>query len=389
MGTWNRDESGQIIIIAALLLAVIFVGLALVLNSAIYTENMATRGDTSTAEAMSVDTVTEDRLQGSIDNANYAIDEDSSYSVRRSRIRQNVSTWNTLMGGREARNGRSYITELNSITNGTRVVQRDTVDFMPADDDLDQSVLDLTIDPLGIEGRTTWLVVTDSEVRDFEMTVEKDSLKQTRQGLIADLVDLTDTALTGSDEFWVQTEGGDEMWRIYLVNDTVNNSVAAVTTELERDGDIVQNETIRSVCSVKGDAATIRFTSGELVSEDDRTDCPALQDAFAPDEYNLYYVGADEVAGSYQFIVDKEEVAFRDSVSEEYEDDGIIGSAMGTLECILTLGMSCNHDVFKDSPNSNEKPYTNTAIYDVSVESTYQDDRITYTRNVTFPPAAR
>lgn len=35
MGPWNRDESGQIIIIAALLLAIIFVGLALVLNSAI------------------------------------------------------------------------------------------------------------------------------------------------------------------------------------------------------------------------------------------------------------------------------------------------------------------------------------------------------------------
>ena len=62
MGTWNSDESGQIIIIAALLLAIIFVGLALVLNSAIYTENMARRGDTSTAEAMSTESVTEERL---------------------------------------------------------------------------------------------------------------------------------------------------------------------------------------------------------------------------------------------------------------------------------------------------------------------------------------
>lgn len=389
MGTFRSDESGQIIVIAALLIAVLFVGLALVLNSAIYAENMATRGDTSTAEAMSVDSITEDRLQGSIDNANYAVDEDSSYSVRRSRIRQNVSTWNSLIGGREARNGRSYVTELKGMTNGTRVVQRETVDFMPADDDLDQSVLELTIDPLGIEGRTTWLVVSDSEVRDFEMTVKRGSLKQTRQGIIEDLVDLTDTALTGSDEFWVQTEGGDEMWRIYLVNDTVNDSVAAVTTEVERDGDIVQNETIRSVCSVEGDAATVRFTAGELVSEDDRTECPTLQDAFEPDEYNIYYVGADEVAGSYQFIVDEEEGEFRDGVNEEYEDDGIIGSAMGTLECVLTLGMSCNHDVFQDSPNSDERPYTNTAIYDVTVESTYQDDRITYTRNVTYPAAAR
>jgi len=41
----NDDDRGQIILIAALALAVTFIGLALVVNSAIYTQNLASRGE--------------------------------------------------------------------------------------------------------------------------------------------------------------------------------------------------------------------------------------------------------------------------------------------------------------------------------------------------------
>ncbi|MEF8915569.1 MAG: hypothetical protein V5A17_13145, partial [Natronomonas sp.] len=53
LGDRPADERGQLLIITALALAIILVGLALVRNSAIYTENLSTRQRTDSVEVTS------------------------------------------------------------------------------------------------------------------------------------------------------------------------------------------------------------------------------------------------------------------------------------------------------------------------------------------------
>lgn len=126
---------------------------------------MATRGDTSTAEAMSTGSVTEERLGHAVEAENHGF-KDATYPDRTTRIRENVSSWDTLMGGREARTGRMYKTELTGLTNGTRVNQSNpNRDFQPADSTL------LTVDPLGLTGSMNWQPAVDSDIRAFDMTV--------------------------------------------------------------------------------------------------------------------------------------------------------------------------------------------------------------------------
>ncbi|MCY4732322.1 hypothetical protein KY092_17350 [Natronomonas gomsonensis] len=313
--------------------------------------------------------------------ANYNSDT-ASYTERRSAIRQNVSTWNQHQMASSVRNGRLASSEVAAMQNGTRVIQSDTSDFMPGDDDIVAEITGLTLDPLGIEDRTTWIVAPDSKTRNFEMTVERASLQETRQSLLDAIGDLGSEILTGSDEFFVQTNrttGSNEMWRIYLVNDVDNDSVATVLTEIEGG-----EENLRAVCSAKGDSVNVRLTEGTLVGDNGEVSCPELKQAFGQERNDIFYVGADEVDGSYQFIVDEERGSFESKVNDEYEDGGLIGSLLSGLGCLLDPD-SCEPNIFSSSPSPDD-PYTTTAVYDTSVEMTYQTDRMRFTRNLTVAP---
>jgi hypothetical protein len=375
----NSGERGQMILIAGLLIAVLLVGLAVVVNSAIYIENVSTRDTGGSSGALADDIETKERLAKSMQGANYYSDT-AGYGDRRERIERNVSTWNRQQMASSARNGRLASSQVAAMQNGTRVVQSHTSDFMPAGDDLVDDLTGITLDPLGIEDRTTWLVAPDSKMRNFEMTVKRGSLKQTRQGLLSTLSGLTDAVLTGSDEFFIETNrttGNDEIWRIYLVDDVDNASVATVVTEIE-GGD----ENVRAVCSAKGDSVTVRPTEGKLTGDNGDVACPELKSAFGQERNNVLYVGADDVNGSYQFIVDEERTPFETQVQAEYEDDGLIGSLLGGLTCLL---VSCDHEIYRSLP-STDSPYTTTAVYDTSVEMTYRTDRMRLTRNLTVAP---
>lgn len=260
---------------------------------------------------------------------------------------------------------------------------------MPGDPDLVDEISGLTLDPLGIEDRTTWIPAPNSSTRDFEMTVTRNSLVESDQTILDQLRDSTDVILTGNSEFWIQTQridDNDKMWRVYLINDTENDSVAAWGTEIEGGGENGE-EYLRTVCRAEGDSVTVNLTEGRLVGESRTVECPELTDVTGEERNNVYFVGADEVAGSYQFMVDIKDNTFRNRVNRANSDDGLLGSLLGITDCLLG---DCGLDpVVYETPTSESRPYSTTALYDVTVESTYQDDRITYTPNVTFPPAER
>lgn len=107
MAHLNGDERGQIILIAALALAVTFIGLALVVNSAIYTQNLASRGEIAGSnDALGMRAMVETNVGQGITAAN----------------RYNHSTQTTLETGvRESIRSVSTQTERQRVTSGTLV----------------------------------------------------------------------------------------------------------------------------------------------------------------------------------------------------------------------------------------------------------------------------
>lgn len=387
----GSGSHGQILVVAALLIAVLFVGLALVLNGAIYAENLASQGETSTSGTVATDAVTEDRLGQMVDTANYEVEE-ASYADRRQWIDENATQWDKLMGQREAQSGRAYVTETTAITNGTRVNQSEYRNFMPAEETLLDEVTDpllgsFRIDPLGLGDKKNWIIANDTQLRDFEMRVQRDSLYEKDPSTLTEIIEVTNAVLTGSKLFWLEIDhrdASDEFRRVYLLDDTSNNSVEAVVVEFD-DG----SGTITGRCSAPGENVTVRLTAGEMVGDDGPVSCPDLQEATAGENANFYYAGADEVYGTYQFISDKEETTFRNDLEDRYGlflENTI--DALADLLRILLGGDPEDDDIYYDSPTG-DGPYTTTAIYDVTVETTYRDNRITYMRNVTYPSTAR
>ncbi|MUV86630.1 hypothetical protein GJ631_08635 [Natronomonas sp. CBA1123] len=362
------------ILIAGLLIAVLLVGLALVVNGAIYTENLSSREVEGSSQALADDPPTTERLTRSMREANYNSDT-ASYVERRSAIRQNVSTWDQHQVASSVQNGRFASSEVAAMQNGTRVIQSDTNDFMPAGNDLDQELIDTTLDPFGITGRTSWLVVPDANTRAFNMTVEKDSLKTVDGGLLDDLTNLLSTILTGNDVFWVQFDDGSSVWRVYLVE--ADNKVTAVITEDDGSEDVV------GVCQISGTQASIRFGKNELVSGQDTQACSELSFTEEIGKHDMYFVGGNNAQGTYQIIIGEHEDDFQNKIEDEYDD--FIGDLLDSLTCWTGVLGSCDDDVYRSSPTP-DGPYTTTAVYDTSVEMTYQTDRMRFTRNLTVAP---
>lgn len=398
-----KQDRGQLLIITALLLAILFVALALILNSGIYTENLSTRSAGGSMEPLSEDQVSQDRLIESMALANYH-NETANYSKRLTVVEANVSTWGQQQSERHAKSGHVLTTDVAVTTEGVRVTQKNESAFLPAEDGLmDEHEEDgetYRLDPLGLGDRMNWLVAPNVSTRAFEMTVQRNSLTKDQQNLLDDLEDLGDTILTGSNEFWVQIEGNNTTKRVYLVNDTSNGTVSAVVTEI--DG---TNETLVGSCRVNGggDEATVRISAAEIESNGKTEACPELSTGEGP--HDIYYVGGDEVKGTYQLIADKPEDVFRDDVEQLYityleqlktelDNDGLLdtllgGSLFGGIldDLVDNPDSFVTQDAYDDSPNG--EPYTTTAVYSVSVELTYKDDRMTHTRNVTLAPAEK
>ncbi|MFT4884339.1 MAG: hypothetical protein ACI8U4_001854, partial [Natronomonas sp.] len=328
--------------------------------------------------------------------------ETADYSKRLTIVEANVSTWGHRQSERHARSGHVFTSDVATNTEGVRVTQKNESAFLPAEnglmDEYEEDNETYILDPLGLGDRTNWLVAPNVSTRAFEMTVQRDSLAKDQQSLLDDLEDLGDTILTGSNEFWVQIEGDNTTKRVYLVNDTSNGTVSAVITEI--DG---TNETLVGTCRVDGggDEATVRISAAEMESNGKTEPCPELSTGEGPKD--IYYVGGDEVKGTYQLIADKPEDVFRNDIEQLYityleqletelenDDDislldplfgGILDDLVDDPDSFVT------QDAYDESPNG--EPYTTTAVYSVSIELTYRDDRMTHTRNVTLAPVER
>ena len=382
----NSGERGQMILIAGLLIAVLLVGLAVVVNSAIYIENVSTRDTGGSSGALADDIETKERLAKSMQGANYYSDT-AGYGDRRERIERNVSTWNRQQMASSARNGRLASSQVAAMQNGTRVSQDEYGNFMPAEESVLDKVTTLVlpefrIDPLGLGDKTNWIITNQTSVRAFEMTVDRTELAEKNPTLLAALINPLDAVLTGSTVFWVETDtnpGDNEFERVYLLED--GNNVSATVVSFDGGTGTVEGE-----CSARGTNVTIQLTAGKLMGEDGPVDCPVLNSVIIDGQQNVYFAGGDEIKGTYRFIVDKPEDRFREDLENKYGTflDGVLDALVDLLLALLGGSLE-DDDIYHDNPSSGH-PYTTTAVYNTSVEMTYQTDRMQLTRNLTVAP---
>jgi len=93
-------ERGQLILLGGLTLAVLLVGLAVILNAAIYTENLASRGDAIGADdALGFRAETEAAISGLIGEVN------ADSTIGEPELRDAISDWSETTALQYVRNG--------------------------------------------------------------------------------------------------------------------------------------------------------------------------------------------------------------------------------------------------------------------------------------------
>lgn len=282
MAHLTRSDRGQLFVVTALALAVLFVALALLLNSAIFTENLASRGDTTGSERAVEYRATIDRgAVAALTAENRNATESTTHATVASRVRAGVETVNDAQIRRYGKSGAATAITDIAVTNGSRISQSDsTRNFTDGD------------------GAADWTVVEDVDrTRAFRLNV-------TESELACDLL----TAC-----FHATITDGATDWRVF-VNDTVDGVVIEVD-----DG-------TRTACDpVDEPFVTVDVTAGTI--DGDR--CPALAFADAPDAgYDVEYRNGDAIAGTYSLIVDNETVSRNEPTQFANDADPTVTAAL-------------------------------------------------------------
>jgi hypothetical protein len=259
--TGDRGDRAQILIVSAFALGVLFVALALILNSAIFTENLASRGETTGGE--NVVTYQRSLEDGVGEVLTYENENITSSLASRATIESRVTTGANDLGRvltrRSAKDGATSTLTVSGSTDGTLVRQtnnsRSFTDATDADD---------------------WLLATGVDnTRAFRLNVTRGKLQPcTRFG---DCFNLTVT--DGSDE-WTMS-----------INDS-----SGVTVAVEDPAGAT------AMCDpVPSSNVVVDVTAGTV----NGTNCPALNFADAPStNYAIEYENGTQIGGTYSLVVD-------------------------------------------------------------------------------------
>jgi len=261
--TASARDRGQVILVAAFALAVTLVALALVLNSAIYTENLATRTESGGAtEALSYRSAVQDNVGAILERAND--DETGSRSAIESDVRGGVADYDTFSAQQLARSGRIATLAYAGETNGRRVWQSTAGTFT------------------NTTGAENWTVASDVDnTRRFRIEI-------TDTGALA-------TKGSAGDEFRVNATDpatGEEWW----LNVTTTGGGSDLFVG-------VRNGTGRAGCTVGygSEPVWVNVTAGTVAGQR----CEALTFAEDVDDgYEIGYENATEIRGTYSLTID-------------------------------------------------------------------------------------
>lgn len=264
------ERRGQLVLVAALGLAVTFVALALLLNTVIYAENLATRGsDVGSGEAVAYQQAAEAGAAGAVAHANEH--NHPSYDAAVSRVRSDVGRWSGEAGVYATLDSSAASVALVNVTNGTTIAQDQHGAF--ADDD----------------GNADWRLAADvTGVRAFELNASRSSL-HARSGPFPDAA-----TLRGSGVFRLNATNGSHTATVAVFHDTSSGDVTVQVVNA--------SGSLAGTCAVDADNATIDLTAGRVGGADcDALDVPGVEGSF-----EIAYDNGDRIEGVYGLVVDAE-----------------------------------------------------------------------------------
>ncbi|TKX71615.1 hypothetical protein EXE45_00920 [Halorubrum sp. SP9] len=288
-GRASEDEDrAQIILITGLTLAVLFVAVVLLLNTVIYTQNLATRGaDAGGAEAIEFREGVVDDLAGIM------------YREHRNRsspdgvvddFAASAATYARTVGDLRARDG--VIADVS--------VNRSTVEtgYFVAQNESDTGFRNMT-SPGG--SATDWTVVSGvNRTRNYRLTV--------------DSATLSDDA---GDAFTIVADGAGENWSVTLSN----GSADAIDVRVRN----ATSDPPPKTFSHEGGNVTIDLTAGTVAGQQlpGPVWAGGVQSDDEPyDAYDIRYENGDNATGTYSFVVDSG-TSTLDGSSRPYVVEGI------------------------------------------------------------------
>jgi hypothetical protein len=240
----DEDDRGQLIVIIALVLGMTFVILALVLNAAIFTENLATRetvnSEGATEYASSIEPAVESDYERTNENATRkAVHAATTFN-------DSLDVWADEQADRAAREGAIFTANWTTHV-GWRLDQSTDDSFAPADN----------------RTATNWTLASGARnVSTFEMNVMRADLFNGTTGL----TDFEDEA------FRLNVSDGTTTWELYVFRNSNNSTIVVYDgdpTGLDLGGLIDSTDS----CVRATDRAVIDVRNGTF----NGTDCSALE----------------------------------------------------------------------------------------------------------------
>lgn len=258
--TDRGGDRAQLLIVSAFALGVLFVALALILNSAIFTENLASRGETTGGEQV---LQTQESINRGIGRVLTYENENVSgagvpHSTIESRIRAGVENYTRAMTRRQALAGGTATVQVSDQTDGTLIRQTNASRAFTDEGDSDD-----------------WTLATDvAQTRAFELNVTRSELEPcTRFG---DCYNLVVSDLTND-------------WTLSI------NDSSGVTVAVRTGG-------TTAVCDpVAADHVVVDITGGTVGGER----CAALNFSQRPSApYRIRHENGNQIGGTYSLVVD-------------------------------------------------------------------------------------
>lgn len=261
----NRDRA-QMLLIGAFVLAVTFVALALVVNSAIYTENLSSRNNDGGADdALEARHAVADGVGDAMAEAN--VYNNSDWSALTDNVTSAAETVSRITAREYAADGRFLSVAVTNHVEGTRI----------ADEAAGGSTFE------GTSGTHNWTVVRTSDTRAFVLTVDHGAVLAGGSNFGGD----------PTDEFLVNVTDGTNHW-ILNVTERSGTFVVGVTSPGGAGG----------TCAVAGspEEVEIDLTGGTVAGRD----CPAMEFAEGVGTpYDVAYNRSDLVTGNYSLVIDR------------------------------------------------------------------------------------
>jgi hypothetical protein len=281
----ERGDRGQLFVLAALALAVMIVGIALLLNSGVYGANLAAQNaETGVDEPREFLREAEIGANRVMSHSNY--NNFTNYDTLRRNFTVGVHNWSERAHRHKALGGTGVeVSEVN-VTNGSRITQ---------DTDSRQFIN---------ESRTAanWTLGTNLRgVRQFRMNVSYDSLENE-----TGLVNADD--YNTSDYFRVNVTSGGSNHTVFIYRNEIPTTPDRVLLRVvDPSGDLSEP------CSARANAngrATLYLTDG-LIGRDHCEQLTFLQDPQTP--FAINYTNGDAIRGSYELFVNEKTGNIEDS----------------------------------------------------------------------------